>query len=270
MIEMLKFPFMVDALKACLLLALILAYLGTHVIRRRIVFVDLALAQISSCGVAAAILFETNPTALSLIFTLLGASIFSIRIRDERIPQEAVMGIVYAVASSVAILFVAKAPHGEADILKILFGNILAVTGEEIIQMLVCFGIVALLHVIFFRRFALVTYEPEKAVSLKVSLHLWDFLFYISLGFVIAFAIRVGGVLLVFSYLIVPPVSAIILSRNKHAILIISLALGVLASFLGLYASYRFDLPTGAAIVSTLGCIIIASSLARYVISRFQ
>jgi zinc/manganese transport system permease protein len=263
MIDFLQLDFMRLALVACLLLAVTLGYLGIHVIQRRIVFVDLALAQISTVGIALAFLLDVDPTMLSVVFTLTGAALLSIRTRNPRVPQEAVMGIVYAVASAVAILLISKTPHGEADVLKIFFGDVLGVTRNQLVATGAVFGTVAALHVAFRRRFLLVTLEPERAAAEGISIRLWDFLFYLSIGIVIALAIRIGGVLLVFSYLIIPPVAAFLVSRSVGRVFGIAQAIGILASFVGLYLSYRLDLPTGTTVVATLGMLLVLTMIGR-------
>ncbi|OGW14119.1 MAG: hypothetical protein A3G93_10565 [Nitrospinae bacterium RIFCSPLOWO2_12_FULL_45_22] len=265
---MFRLPFMLQALLASLLLSTTLAYFGIHVVLRRIVFVDLALAQISAVGVAAALLLGQDPTVLSLVFTLTGAALLSIRTKEERIPQEAIMGIVYAVASAVAILLVAKTPHGEADVLKILFGNILAVTTEQIIQMAIVFGLVGILHVILFSRFLQISLNPEEFYRQRSNASWWNFLFYLSLGLVIALAIRSGGVLLCFSWLIIPAVTSMLFSRQCGTMLAIAWALGAASSILGLYFSFLLDLPTGSATICTLGLALLLAGAGKALFKR--
>jgi zinc/manganese transport system permease protein len=184
------------------------------------------------------------------------------------VPQEAIMGIVYAVASAVAILLISKTPHGEADVLKIFFGDVLGVTRDQLLATGLVFAVVAALHFAFRRRFLLVTLDPERAAAEGLSIRLWDFLFYVSIGIVIAIAIRIGGVLLVFSYLIIPAVAAMLLTRPVGRVFAIAQAIGVLASFAGLYLSYRLDLPTGTTVVATLGALLLVCALASRLSGR--
>ncbi|MFN2431351.1 MAG: metal ABC transporter permease [Gemmatimonadota bacterium] len=270
MIEFLQLDFMRLALAGCLLLSVTLGYFGVHVIQRRIVFVDLALAQISTMGIALAFLLETDPILLSILFTLVGAALLSVRTRNVRVPQEAIMGIVYAVASAVSILLISKTPHGEADILKIFFGDVLGVTSGQLLAVAAVFGAVLLLHALFRRSFRLVSFEPERAASEGISLRLWDFLFYVSIGIVIAVAIRIGGVLLVFSYLVIPAVAAFFLVSGVGAAFATAQVVGAAASVLGLYASFRFDLPTGTTVVATLGTLLVAAGGAAWARRRFD
>ncbi len=262
MLEMLSIPFMRQALLASLLLAMMLAYLGIHVVRRRIVFVDLAIAQLSAVGVALGMLLDKDPISFSLIFTLVGAGLLSLPAYERRIPQEAIMGIVYAVASAVAILAIAKMPHGEADILNLFFGNILAVTTNQILVLALTFGLVGLIHAIFFAQLA-----EQPAPSRGTTSHLkrfgWNLLFYLTLALVIAVAIRTAGVLLVFSSLVIPAVAALLFAERFLALTFLAVGIGLIANWTGLYASYKFDLPTGPSIVAALGGWLVLASVCK-------
>ena len=133
MFEMFQLPFMVQAFAAAIITGILLSYLGVHVVGRGIVFVDLALGQISSLGVAFAAFIGTGLTSIPLIFTFAGALLMSfINIRDKRLKQEAIIGILYAFASALTVLFISKTAHGDSDIQEVLFGNILSVSWEQI------------------------------------------------------------------------------------------------------------------------------------------
>lgn len=253
MIDIFRLPFLFQALLACLVLSLVLPYFGLHVVRRRIVFVDLAIAQISAIGVAVAVLMDKEPTLFSLVFTLAGAGLLSVPERKSKIPQEAVMGIVYAVSSAVSILIVSQTPHGEADVLKIFFGNILATESAQLASMAAVLLAVLAFHLVFYRRFVALSFEEGKAVVKK---GVWNLLFYMSLGLCIALAIRTAGVLLVFTYLIVPAVGALLIAEHFWSRFWAGLAFAVLASYFGLLFSYKADLPTGSTLVATFGLFL--------------
>ena len=270
MLEMLSIPFMRQAVLASLILAAMLAYLGIHVVRRRIVFVDLAIAQLSAVGVALAMLLDQNPIGFSLVFTMVGAGLLSLPAYEQRIPQEAIMGIVYAVASAVSILIIAKMPHGEADILNLFFGNILAVTDGQIGLMALTFGSVGLVHLIFAKRLIPIPTEPGSSFLLRAMS--WNLLFYLTLAVVIAVAIRTAGVLLVFSDLVIPAAVSLLFAERLRSLVLLSAVTGVLSNLAGLYASYRFDLPSGPSIVASLGVFLalamIGKSVALTILSR--
>ena len=221
MFDMFQLPFMVQAFAAAVIIGVLLSYLGVHVVGRGIVFVDLALGQISSLGVAFAAFIGTGLTSIPLIFTLVGALLMSfINIRDKRLKQEAVIGILYAFASALTVLLISKTPHGDSDIQEVLFGNILSISWQQISTIGIVFGAIALMHLIFARKFFGLTESFENGQNHLVGIfNVWNFLFYISIGLAIVFAVKINGVIPVFSYLIIPAVSAIMISKNKIMVL---------------------------------------------------
>lgn len=266
MFEMFEFSFMVNALLACIAFGLLLGYFGIHVVGRGIVFVDLALGQISSLGVAIAEFTHLGETWLPIAFTLLGAVLLSfIHISDPRIKLEAVIGIIYVVASAVTILIISKTPHGEADIQEVLFGALLAVTGEELVRLAIIFGFLSLLHFVFQKHVYALTerMQARNLTKLTWKEQGWNFFFYISIGLAIVYAVRVGGVLPVFAYLVVPAVSSLMVSRAKWVIVAIALFNVAIASFIGLWMSYTFDFPAGPSIVAMFGIMFLGAVIFR-------
>jgi ABC-type Mn2+/Zn2+ transport system permease subunit len=261
MLEMLSIPFMRQALLVSLVLGLVLAYLGIHVVRRRIVFVDLAIAQLSAVGVALAMLLDKDPVTFSLGFTLTAAALLSLPAYERRIPQEAIMGIVYAVASAVAILMIAKMPHGEADILNLFYGNILAVTPKQVNLLMLTFGLVATIHTVFHKQLIRTLLPNAENPEIHWVGFSWNLLFYLTLALMIAVAIRTAGVLLVFSNLVVPAVAALLFAERFWILSFLAVGIGLIANWTGLYASYRFDLPTGPSIVTSLGAWLLLATL---------
>ena len=266
MLDMFTQDFILNALKISIIMGLLLAYLGVHVVGRGIVFVDLALGQISMLGVAFANFIGKDETLISIIFTMVGAFLLSfIKIKDKRLKQEAIIGIVYAVASAATVLFISKSPHGEADISEVLFGSVFTVTNEQIMTMAIIFGLVGLVQVIFRKKFFELTekFENHEIETIGVF-NLWNFLFYLSIGLAIVLAVRSAGVIPVFSFLIIPPVSAILLSRKKSTMVIISMFVAVFGSFFGLYFSTHYDFPAGSAVVAILGAIFFLLAIIRW------
>jgi len=262
-------PFLVWPFIASLILTGIHAYLGVHVVERGVIFVDLALAQIAALGATIAILVGMDPHGrgayfLSLGFTFLGAAIFALaRSRRGHIPQEAFIGIAYAVASAAAILAMSKAT-GETEHLKdMLVGNILSVSRAEVAKTAALYGAVGLFHYIFRRNFLLISTNPAEAERQGLNVRLWDFLFYASFGFVVTSSVAIAGVLLVFCYLIVPSVGAMLFADRVGPRLAIGWTMGTLVSALGVYLSVTLDTPTGATIVCTFGAILILMFLAH-------
>lgn len=263
---------MLPAFVECLVLVGIHSYLGIHVIKRKVIFVDLALAQIAALGSTFAFLFGINPTSaggywFSLGFTIMGAAIFSVsRLRHEKIPQEAVIGLVYALAAASAILVIDKAPHGAEQLKEILTGSILWVKWETIIIAAVVYAIVGSFHFIFRNKFLLISYNPEMAYRQGINVRLWDFLFYVSFGIVITHSVSTAGVLLVFVFLVVPAIATIMITEKLWLQLVLGWSMGTLVSILGLYISYVADLPSGPAVVVTYGLVLLVTTLMLYVI----
>jgi zinc/manganese transport system permease protein len=267
MLDMFTQDFIFSALKVSVIMGLLLAYLGVHVVGRGIVFVDLALGQISMLGVAFAGYIGQQETLISISFTMVGAFLLSfLKIKDKRLKQEAIIGIVYAVASAATVLFISKSPHGESDISEVLFGSLFTVTSAQILTMSIVFGIIGATHIIFRKKFFELTekFENHEVEDIGVF-DLWNFLFYLSIGLAIVLAVRIGGVIPVFSYLIIPPVSAILLARKTSSVVAIAMTVGVLGSFFGLYFSTRFDFPAGSSVVAILGALFCLLAVIRAV-----
>ncbi len=266
------FLFLLAPFVASLILTGIHAYLGVHVVERGVIFVDLALAQIAALGATVAIVAGMDPHGqnsywLSLGFTFLGAAIFALaRTRRGHIPQEAFIGIAYSVASAMAILLMSKAT-GETEHLKdMLVGNILAVSWPEVRKTAILYALVGIFHYVFRKKFLLISMNHEKAESLGVSVRFWDFLFYASFGFVVTSSVAIAGVLLVFCYLIVPSVGAMLFADRIGPRLAIGWTMGTLVSALGCYLSVLLDTPTGATIVVTFGGVLVVMFLLHLVV----
>ena len=266
MFEMFQLSFMTQAFIAAIITGVLLSYMGVHVVGRGIVFVDLALGQISSLGVAFAAFIGTGVTSIPLIFTLTGALLMSfISIRDKRLKQEAIIGIFYAFASALTVLLISKTPHGDSDIQEVLFGNILSTGMDQITLTGMVFGGIALLQLVFFKKFYGLTKAFENGDSYKSGVfNIWNFLFYISIGLAIVFAVKINGVIPVFSYLIIPAVSAIMLSKNDTVVFIISVIISIIASFLGLNFSFHYDFPAGSSIVAMLGGLFMVAAAIKF------
>lgn len=269
-------PFLIAPFLASLILTGIHAYLGVHVVERGVIFVDLALAQIAALGATIAILVGMDVHGggaywVSLGFTFLGAGIFAFaRTRKGNIPQEAFIGIAYAVASAAAILAMSKAT-GETEHLKdMLVGNILAVSYKDVAETAALYGVIGLFHYIFRRKFLLISTNSAEAERQGINIRLWDFLFYASFGFVVTSSVAIAGVLLVFCYLIVPSVGAMLFSDNIGKRLAIGWTMGTVVSALGVYLSVVLDLPTGATIVCTFGLILVLMFLVQFAIGRVR
>ena len=261
--EIMKWP-----LAACLILPPLLVYLGLHVVEREVIFVDLALAQVATLGTTVALIlgyhFSDRITFwVSLGVTFLGAAFFSWSRSSgkHQVPQEAVIGITFVVAAAGVILLLSRVAGGKEELEHLLTGDILNVTKAEVGQRAAVFVPLAGFYAAFHRRFVLISSDPDQAEAQGLRVRLWDFLFYAAFALIVVSFVRLAGVLLTFAYLIVPAVCGVMLAQRWRGRLAVGWAIAAAASVLGLWASYRLDLPTGAAIVVVSGMLLIVVSI---------
>ena len=258
--------FLAPALVVCLLLTITHCYLGIHVLMREVIFVDLALAQIAALGAAAAFLIGVEPNSnigymASLTFTLLGAMIFALgRFRDHRVPQEAIIGIVYAVSAAAVILILSQSALDTDQVESMLTGRLLFVDWGEVGAMTAVYVVIFAVHIRYWRPFLTIS-RAGTTGKLPATVQRWDFLFYATFGVVVTLSVKMAGVLTVFSFLIVPAACAAMFCKPVHTRLLAGWGLGLLGSVLGLWASVEWDLPTGASVVTAFGAIFVGCAL---------
>ena len=255
--------FLAPPFVACIILVSILGYLGLHVLLREVIFVDLALAQIVAMGAVIAFYLgyehgTPQSFAISLGAAVLGAAIFSwTRMRQARVPQEAIIGISYVVASAATILVADRAPEGAEHIKELLAGTIIWVTWPTVFKVLRVCAAVGVIYFLLRRKFHLISENPDLAFERGMRVRWWDFLFYVLFGLVITVSVEIAGVLMVFAYLVAPAIIALAVSDRWSVRIGLAWITGLLASALGLLASYRWDLPSGPAIVCALGLFLL-------------
>jgi zinc/manganese transport system permease protein len=269
--------FLAAPFAASLIIAGIHAYLGVHVVERGVIFVDLSLAQIAALGSTIALLVPAlgeDPhgpwvTWCSLGFTFVGALIFSmIKSQRARIPQEAIIGISYAVASAATILAMSKATSESEHLKDMLVGNILAVSWPEVASTAWLYAAIAVFHYLFRGKFLAISLNHGAAEKQGTNVRFWDFLFYASFGVMVTRSVSIAGVLLVFCYLIVPSVAAMLYADRIGPRLAIGWTMGTVVSALGIYLSVRLDLPTGATMVCTFGLVLVLMAILRPLLRR--
>ncbi|HKY31905.1 MAG TPA: iron chelate uptake ABC transporter family permease subunit [Candidatus Polarisedimenticolia bacterium] len=262
-LEVLVLPFL-----ACLVLTGIHAYLGIHVLSRKVIFVDIALAQIAALGATVAFLLGHDPRSggaywFSLSFAVAAAAVFALtRTRRERVPQEAIIGLTYAVASAAAILLADASPHGAEHLKDLLAGSIVWVTPHQLARTAVLYAVLGIVHVAFRRTFLLISLDPERAYASGVRVRLWDFLFYLTFGVVITSSVQIAGVLLVFCYLVAPAVFGAMFSDRLRTRLLLGWGLGTVVSAAGLLVSY--DRPSGPTIMVCFALALALGGAARW------
>jgi zinc/manganese transport system permease protein len=253
----------------CLVLTGIHAYLGIHVIAREVVFVDIAMAQIAALGATAAFLlgYELHSPVsymAALGFTVLGAGVLALtRVRGRHVSQEAIIGVVYAVSAAAAVLLADRAPHGSEHIRAMLVGSLLSVGPWDVAKVALLYTAVGLVHWTLRRPFLLISMDADAAYRDGWRVRLWDFVFYATFGVVVTSSVRVAGVLLVFSYLIVPALAGITVGGGIAARLVTGWVFGTVVSVVGISASAALDLPTGATVVCAFGVMLLALAVVQ-------
>lgn len=262
-----QYPFMLSALGLCLLLAGILNVFGHHVVRRGVIFVDLALAQAAALGASVALLAglgERSPAAafaVSLAFTFLAALLFAWFGTWRRLPIEALIGITYAGAMAVSLILLERSATGAEEIKEMLVGSILTAPPGQLRLFAAVFGAAAFLVWLARKPVFLITGDAEAAARAGYRVWLWDLLFYALFGLVVTLAVRVAGVLLVFAFLVVPSLASLLAAADPRKRLAFGWALGAAGCLAGLEASLRFDWSAGPAVVAALIALLALTCL---------
>jgi ABC-type Mn2+/Zn2+ transport system permease subunit len=259
--------FMRRALAAGLLAAVGCGFIGVFVVLRRSVFVGVALAEVSSAGVALALVLGFAPLLGSALAMALGVLAFSVRLAPRRVPVESATGVAYAAAGAVAILLIASAPGGEGHMLKLLQGDVLTVEAGETWQMAAAFALVAAVHGIFGRQLMFVLFDRETAGALGFRSATWELVLLATVGIVVAFAVRAVGVLMTSALLVVPAVAALLLARRLRHALWLSPVLASASALVGLQLSFVLDVPASAATVVVAVATLILAAI-KHAVSR--
>ena len=253
-----SYPFMWWALAASLVLAGIHAYLGFHVVKRGVIFVDLAMAQIAAMGVAIAIVLNLHEHPLAnylfpVATTLIGAIIFAwLRQLEHRVPLEAFIGITFATAQAVVLLLLEHSPSGTEHLKETLMGSIFTVAPDLVIKTAVIYSLIGLLHVLVRKPLMEITNSPESAHAAGRNLFVWDVLFYATFGVVVTSSVRIAGVLLVFAFLVIPAVEGMLVSDRTSVRLTVGWSFGFLCSFTGLTVAFNLNTPAAPTILVLL------------------
>jgi zinc/manganese transport system permease protein len=263
MIELFSQSFIVYAALASVLAGGISAYLGVYVLLRRIVFVGIALAQIATLGVAVGHLLGLHQAEAAFGMSLVGVTFFALQRQRGRIPRESAIGVAYAAASAFTIICVAKNPLGEMDVLSLVFGNVLGVTETQLYILGALTVAIVLLHWLSYKELLFTAFDPEMAETMGYRVQAWEFFFYLILGITFSLSVSVAGVLVIFSYLVIPATTALVLDVSMNATFVVAVLVAVIASAGGVCFSYLWDLPTGPTIVATLSVILALCGAAK-------
>lgn len=265
LLQILGIPFLI-----CLEMIAILGYLGIHVLKREVIFIDIAVAQFAAVGaLGAELAFEAHGhSVLGYAFafgaTLIAAAFYSlVRKRVVQIPLEAVIGVSYAIAAAGALFLLGVAPGGDFHIQQMLAGSILWATWSDVGWAAALFALVGACCYAFRKPFASISEDYERTAREGVNTLGWDFLFYALLGVVVTMAVRIAGVVVVFTFLIIPATLSALFASGWRARLIVAWITGAAASLLGLFFAERMDFSVGPAVALFLGAALVLVGLLR-------
>ncbi len=266
------FVFMFDPFIACLSTIGILGYFGIHVLKREIIFIDIAMAQIAAFGITVSLLFnidaESNSTYFfSIGFTTLAAAVFAY-IKDEKlkIPLEAIIGLSYAISSTATVLIMDRIAGAAEHIKEMLIGSILWVSRGEIVKAIIVYYIIGTIHYIFRAKFIAISENSKRAQELGINVKLWDFIFYATLGIVVMHSVKIGGILIVFAFLVIPASISALFMKSWFSRIILAWIMGTIVSVAGLYFSWQLDLPSGPAVILVLGVVLFSAMILKKII----
>ena len=267
-LETWRSPMVQDALRVGIILAVVAGYLGVYVVLKRIVFVGAALAQVSASGVALAFLVGWNPLLSAALFALAGSAFFSQPWGERRISREALIGAMFLTFSALTVLLASKGAHGMEEIQHLLAGDILAVAPEEVWRIWVLGVLVLAVFLLLRKEFLLVAFDAETAQALGYRTRWWEFAFYLMLGGLIGAVIHLVGLVLIFGYLVLPALGALMLSRHVSQAAVLAIINALVATVTGLLISVVFDLPTTATILTLMSALAALEGLASVGRSR--
>ena len=259
---------------ACVLMAGILSYFGNHILTRGIIFIDVALAQIAALGTMIGIFIGAAEESMSvelvsLVFTLLVVSLFALtKFEKQKIPQEAIIGIIYGVSLGVAMLFAEYIPGGSNYITKTITGNILWCTWDDIWSCLIVFVSIGVIHIFLGKNFIKISESKDKFPFSAKKVRTMELIFYITFGIVIVKAVPVGGIFLVFTLLIAPTSIATFFTQKWKYRFLWSWVIGVIGSVAGMIVSYHLDISNGPMIVCLLGVSVFIIAFGKILLGK--
>jgi ABC-type Mn2+/Zn2+ transport system permease subunit len=259
---MFELEFMRLAAVAGVAAALTLSMLGVYVVLKRVVFVGLALANLATLGAALALVLHWPVELTAIAASLIGAAALALLASPRRVPPESLIGWVYAASAAAAVILLTRSAGADNDAMRLLFGNVLAVTRGEVLLLLGVAAVVVLLHLVFAKRFVLVVFDPDAARAAGIAATAWTLLLYLTIGGATAAAVHETGGLLAFALITLPAMAALLVTRGIRAAFVTAAAIAVVCSTSGLMLSFALDLPTGPFTVALLAAAVPAAALA--------
>lgn len=270
-------PILGNGLLACVLCSIICSLIGVHVIFRRIIFVSAAISQISSLGLAFSFLLSKNnqdntnnksifdtSNLIPILSAIIASSLFAIRKKEQILTKESIIGIAYVLPSALVLMILDFLSKETSAIENIIFGNTVFIEVNQLKYLIIISIIVLFVHILLFKNFLIISFDYDSAKASGMNVTLYEQLFYLSLAIIISFSISSIGILPILGFIILPSVSAMLLSKKINVIFIISIILAIISSFLGFYISFIYSLPTGPSMICVSGLVLFFSFIFNF------
>ena len=256
-----------QAIWAGIIIAVCCSFLGTLVVLKRLVFIGATLSQTAACGIAAALLFHIHPFLGATAFSLTAVTFLAFSSEEVRVPQDAIMAAIFILTSSLSVLFVSKSSNGLEEVHSLLYGDLLLTSAEDLNILFITLAPLTLLVLLFMRPIVYTFVDREEAKVLGIKVRFWELLFYYILGIVVSAASKLGGMLLVFCLLVVPPMTGLFMSNRLKGAVLISMVAAIFATLLGFFISYVYDLPTNQVIIVASFLLLAFALIQKEVLS---
>jgi zinc transport system permease protein len=265
MIDLLSHQFMQNALAAGILLSIVLAVVSFFVVLRHHAFIGVGIAHSAFGGVAAGSLFGFPPLLSAIVFSVLVANGVSIISKHKNLGVDSAIGIFFSLAMALGVICIGLSDTYNTDLFGYLFGNILAISREDLLVIAVLGSVVLLSVALFFRQLLFITFDSEVALVSGMPVAFLDHFFLTVLSITIVISMKITGIILVSALLVIPGAAAAQIFDHYTKMIVASIGIALFSTVGGLVLSYYLDLASGAAIV-TLACVVffIAFSIGKF------
>lgn len=257
-----------EAVSSGLLIGSVCSFLGVFVVLKRLVFIGITLLQAAACGIAAAFLFEFNPFLGAVCAAFATVTILALPAEEKRIPRDALMALIFISTSSLSVLFMAKSAVGFEEVKELLYGDLVLCTPSDFKILLMALLPPAFLILLFLRPITYTFLDREESRVLGIRVRFWELVFFYASALVISAASKLGGMILVFCYLVIPPMAGLLLCSRLRHVFLIAQAAALFATLAGFFISFQYDLPVNPCIAASGAAILIAVCVLNYVKNR--
>ncbi len=257
-----------EAVCSGLLIGSACSFLGVFIVLKRLVFIGITLLQAAACGIAAAFLFQLNPFLGAVCAALITVTILAFPSEERKIPRDALMAVIFIFTSSLSVLFMAKSAVGFEEVKELLYGDLILCTSLDFKILVFTLLPPVFLVLLFLRPITYTFLDREEACVLGIRVRFWELLFFYASAVVISSASKLGGMILVFCYLVIPPMAGLLLCVRLRHVFVTAQILAVFSTLAGFYVSYHYDLPVNPCIAAAGTFLLLLIYILNYFRNR--